>query len=309
MYNHLFSQPIQYEIKPNQSLLVSLADDVSDFVLLPALSQPLAEIIISELFWQESFDIFDMPLDLQLGKVRLDWGVGYGYRPLDIFTPYRRNPVGIQVEEGAGVGLRPALRADLDPHRPQRLLRGPRRADDPVVEVDPAVDAVLAGGLADVVEDRGAVGDGGAVAPGAERIAEGVHVRVGADTGVAEEVPGAPDRLAGFEQRVALLRRLGPEAVGRTDAGEARADDEDVQMPGGHDCCSDAGISRRPFLPGHCYYSSINSCLTTRVCACSTAPLLAFGTERSGNVRRRSPRCRPGVRTRTAPRAQAGAQP
>ncbi|KPZ72606.1 hypothetical protein AN944_00848 [Shewanella sp. P1-14-1] len=49
MYNHLFSQPIQYEIKPNQSLLVSLADDVSDFVLLPALSQPLAEIIISEL--------------------------------------------------------------------------------------------------------------------------------------------------------------------------------------------------------------------------------------------------------------------
>lgn len=62
-----------------------------------------AELIISELFWQSSVDIANTSLDLQLGKVRVDWGVGYGYRPLDIFTPYRRNPVGIQVEEGAGV--------------------------------------------------------------------------------------------------------------------------------------------------------------------------------------------------------------
>ena len=62
-----------------------------------------AELIISELFWQSSVDITNTSLDLQLGKVRVDWGVGYGYRPLDIFTPYRRNPVGIQVEEGAGV--------------------------------------------------------------------------------------------------------------------------------------------------------------------------------------------------------------
>ena len=62
-----------------------------------------AELIVSELFWQSSIDIANTSLDLQLGKVRVDWGVGYGYRPLDIFTPYRRNPVGIQVEEGAGV--------------------------------------------------------------------------------------------------------------------------------------------------------------------------------------------------------------
>lgn len=31
--------------------------------------------------------------------------MGYGYRPLDIFKPYRRNPVGIQVEEGALIAL------------------------------------------------------------------------------------------------------------------------------------------------------------------------------------------------------------
>jgi hypothetical protein len=35
--------------------------------------------------------------------MRLDWGVGYGYRPLDVIKPYRQNPVGIVAEEGAGV--------------------------------------------------------------------------------------------------------------------------------------------------------------------------------------------------------------
>jgi len=62
-----------------------------------------AEFIVSELFWQDSIELAGHSLDLQLGKARIDWGVGYGYRPLDIFTPYRRNPVGIQVEEGAGI--------------------------------------------------------------------------------------------------------------------------------------------------------------------------------------------------------------
>ncbi|USD44121.1 hypothetical protein J4N42_16265 [Vibrio sp. SCSIO 43135] len=60
------------------------------------------ELIVQELFWQGSPAWFDNAVDLTVGKVRLDWGVGYGYRPLDIFKPYRRNPVGIQVEEGAG---------------------------------------------------------------------------------------------------------------------------------------------------------------------------------------------------------------
>lgn len=63
------------------------------------------KLIIQELFWQGSLDSVDAPIDFTLGKVRLDWGVGYGYRPLDVFKPYRRNPVGIQVEEGTGVAM------------------------------------------------------------------------------------------------------------------------------------------------------------------------------------------------------------
>ena len=58
------------------------------------------ELVVQELFWQGEATLFDLPVDLTAGKLRLDWGVGYGYRPLDIFKPYRRNPVGIQVEEG-----------------------------------------------------------------------------------------------------------------------------------------------------------------------------------------------------------------
>ena len=59
------------------------------------------EVIIQEWFWHHSFS----SVDATAGKLRLDWGVGYGYRPLDIFKPYRRHPVGIQVEEGAGTLL------------------------------------------------------------------------------------------------------------------------------------------------------------------------------------------------------------
>lgn len=61
-----------------------------------------------ELFWQHSVSLSnslfgEQYIDVTLGKMRLDWGVGYGYRPLDVIKPYRQNPVGIVAEEGAGV--------------------------------------------------------------------------------------------------------------------------------------------------------------------------------------------------------------
>ena len=61
------------------------------------------DIVIQELFWQQSMTMFEHDVDVTFGKVRLDWGVGYGYRPLDIIKPYRQNPIGIQTEEGAGI--------------------------------------------------------------------------------------------------------------------------------------------------------------------------------------------------------------
>lgn len=60
------------------------------------------KLIVRELLWQPETELAGVPLDLSIGKQRLDWGVGYGFRPLDIFKSYERNPVGIQVDEGVG---------------------------------------------------------------------------------------------------------------------------------------------------------------------------------------------------------------
>ncbi|WP_411994480.1 hypothetical protein [Agarivorans sp. DSG3-1] len=57
------------------------------------------DLILAELFWKTEL----AERDLLVGKQRIDLGVSYGFRPLDMFLPYRRNPVAIQVEEGVGV--------------------------------------------------------------------------------------------------------------------------------------------------------------------------------------------------------------
>ena len=69
------------------------------------------------------------------------------------------------------------------------------------------------GGLADVREDRRAVGDRLVARPRPEREAERVHVRVGADARIAEQVPRAADALARLEDRVAS-------AAGSASAGD-----------------------------------------------------------------------------------------
>ncbi|WP_342029502.1 hypothetical protein [Vibrio sp. S9_S30] len=60
-------------------------------------------IIVRELFWQGELELGGEYWDFTIGKIRQDYGVAYGYRPLDVFHSYRRNPVGIQVEEGVGL--------------------------------------------------------------------------------------------------------------------------------------------------------------------------------------------------------------
>ena len=87
------------------------------------------------------------------------------------------------------------------------------------------------GRLVDVVEDRWPVGDGLGLASRAEAVAEGVHVAVGTDARIAEEVPGAADRVAALEDDVGLPGHLLQVQAG-ADAGQARADDDHVEMFG-----------------------------------------------------------------------------
>ena len=119
-------------------------------------------------------------------------------------------------------------------HRPARLLGRPLRSHHLVPEPDRRLDVVLARGLTDVAEDVGAVGDRLRLPPRLERVAEREHVGVRADARVAEEVPGAADGVAGLEDGKGLLGQLGAQVAGGADAREAGADDQDIDVFGGH---------------------------------------------------------------------------
>jgi hypothetical protein len=124
-----------------------------------------------------------------------------------------------------------ALRGDV----PASVVAAPVGRGDPVVEPDVLVDAALGGGVLDVAQDRLAVGDGLVAVPGAEGVAQRVHVGVGADAGVPEQVPGAPDGTACLEDGVGGPGALGLDVVAGADARQPRADDEDVEvLRGGH---------------------------------------------------------------------------
>src|SRR6185503_14999134 len=116
----------------------------------------------------------------------------------------------------------------LDP--PQGLLARPLGADDPVSEADLVADVVGVRGRADVVEDLPARGDRLWLLPGPERVAEGEHVGVGADPGVAEQVPGAADRIARLEDREALRRAALAKMAGGADPGDPGPDDQHVDV-------------------------------------------------------------------------------
>src|SRR5262245_14837884 len=64
---------------------------------------------------------------------------------------------------------------------PKPILRRPGCAHHLMLEADLALDAEFARGLAQVLKDRGTVGDGLSAGPGPEWEAVGVHVRVGAN--------------------------------------------------------------------------------------------------------------------------------
>jgi hypothetical protein len=133
-----------------------------------------------------------------------------------------------EVEEAARQLLARAVA--LDRHGPARLVARPVGPHDLAAETDSLGDAVLLGGLAQVFQDLRPVGDGVGVGPRLEREAERHHVGVGSDAGVAEEVPGAAQRVARLEDRPGARGAHRLQAVAGADAGEAGSDDEDVQV-------------------------------------------------------------------------------
>ena len=84
--------------------------------------------------------------------------------------------------------------------------------------MDLLVNAVLGGGVGDVLADRRAVGEHLQLLPRPELVSEAVHVGVGTDAGVAEQVPGATEALAALQHRDGLVWVLGAHLAGGADA-------------------------------------------------------------------------------------------
>src|SRR5436305_1177852 len=73
-----------------------------------------------------------------------------------------------------------------------------------MMEADVFVDAVVGRGLAHVVQDPRPVGDRLGLGPRFERVTEREHVAIGADAGIAKQIPGAADAVAPLQNDVAL---------------------------------------------------------------------------------------------------------
>src|SRR5258708_5892425 len=99
-----------------------------------------------------------------------------------------------------------------------------------MVEADLPVDAVVGGGLADVVQYPRPVRDRLGLGPWPERIAQREHVAVGADAGIAKQIPGAANGLAAFEDGKTLGGTFLLQMIARADAGQASANDQHVEM-------------------------------------------------------------------------------
>ena len=124
--------------------------------------------------------------------------------------------------------------------RPLPVGLAPVRGVDVVRVADVLVEVVLVDHLAHVLQDLVGGGDGCA-GPRLEAVPERVQVGVAADARVLVEEPGATEALHPLEDDERLLRALLLQVVGGADAGDAGADDDDVEVLGAHGCVGGKG--------------------------------------------------------------------
>src|SRR5262249_53082131 len=117
-----------------------------------------------------------------------------------------------------------------DLQRPARRGRRPRRALHFMAEADLTVDAVFTRRVVEIVEDRGAVGDRLLAAPRSGAEAEGMHVGIGAGAGISKKIPGPAECLARFQDDEGFLWAVALQMIGNPDTGEARADNDDIEI-------------------------------------------------------------------------------
>ncbi len=134
-----------------------------------------------------------------------------------------KDPSRTDLASRSGVGV-------FDVDRPPRGVRRPGGRHHPMPVPDQRSKIVLVDRLVEVIEDSRGVGDCLSVGPGLEVVAEGVQVRVGPNSRVAEQVPRAARGVPGLEDDDRLAGVFCPHPAGRADAGDAGTDDEDIDF-------------------------------------------------------------------------------
>ncbi len=132
------------------------------------------------------------------------------------------------VDEAGGDGvLRPLDRAHRD--GPTTIVGRPARRLDAGVVANVRREVVLLDHLAHVMEDLVARSDR-RLAPRLELVAEGEQVAVGAHARVAVRPPRPAETVERLDDQEGLVGLLVSEMAGTADAGDAGADDEDVEV-------------------------------------------------------------------------------
>lgn len=95
---------------------------------------------------------------------------------------------------------------------------------------DVAINTALMCGVLHVLENPRFISDGLRLLAGAKRIPQRVHARVGADAGIAKQIPGAADAVAAFWDPVCVPRSTGFQVMRRADAREVRTNHQTIKM-------------------------------------------------------------------------------
>src|SRR5262249_37813993 len=104
----------------------------------------------------------------------------------------------------------------------------------PMLETDMRVDAEFTRGLAHIIQDGGPIGNRLRFFPWPEWVRQGEHIRLGANPGKAEQVPGATNLGASLENDVSLAGTACLQTVASPDTGKTGTDDYNIEVLKGH---------------------------------------------------------------------------
>src|SRR5512143_1657684 len=99
-----------------------------------------------------------------------------------------------------------------------------------MLESNLLVDSVFVRGVLDVIQDGRPVGDCLRVAPRLKAVAERVHVGVGANAGISEQIPCAAHRASTLENCVALAGTSCLDVIASANARESGSHYQYIEM-------------------------------------------------------------------------------